>query len=277
MSKLNLLSLIVLFSCIQTIYTTKSDIITLKDSNFVSLRGPVTTESITQLISKMLTFDDNTIYIYINSPGGSVDAGMKLVTYIKSLQEQEIVVNCIAENAMSMGFVIFQYCDNRYITKYATLMQHQMSLGNIKGKIKEINSYIGYINSMENTINEDQAKRIGISNDEFNYKINNDWWLYSTEIIDNKVADKIISIKCSFKNYDETLTFNSIFGEITVIYSRCPIISAPIKIVLPTINDSEYKIDIDDSKIIESVFNNNARYKPQHLDRFIEIVGANFF
>jgi len=253
-----------------------TSIITLKDSNFVSIRGPITSGSITTvlttLIDKVSSLEDDDIYIYINSPGGSVDAGMQLVTYIESLKEQNIVVNCIAENAMSMGFLIFQYCDNRYITKYATLMQHQMSLGNIKGKIKEINSYIEYINLMEDKINLDQATRIGLSIDEFNTKINNDWWLYSTNIIENKVADKVVSIKCNFRNYQETITIQSIFGEISVIYSRCPTISAPIKIIFPD-------IDKNDENLITASFTNNINIikSPKYFDRLIEIVQPRFF
>lgn len=253
-----------------------TSIITLKDSNFVSIRGPITSGSITTvlttLIDKVSSLEDDDIYIYINSPGGSVDAGMQLVTYIESLKEQNIVVNCIAENAMSMGFLIFQYCDNRYITKYATLMQHQMSLGNIKGKIKEINSYIEYINLMEDKINLDQATRIGLSIDEFNTKINNDWWLYSTNIIENKVADKVVSIKCNFRNYQETITIQSIFGEISVIYSRCPTISAPIKIIFPD-------IDKNDENLITASFTNNINIikSPRYFDRLIEIVQPRFF
>lgn len=265
----------------------EKNIINLKDSNFVSVRGPITSDSISNvlsmLIDKVSSLDDSNIYIYINSPGGSVDAGMQLVTYIESLKEQEIVVNCIAENAMSMGFVIFQYCDNRYITQYATLMQHQMSLINIKGKIKEINSYIEYINSMEDKINQYQATRIGLSFDEFNKKINNDWWLYSTNIIEQKVADKIISIKCNFRNYHETINIQSIFGEISVIYSRCPIISSPLKIVFPDNSDNSDNtntdIDVDDQKLITASFTHNIDIikSPRYFDRLIEIIQIGFF
>ena len=256
----------------------------MKDSNFVSVRGPITSSTITTvlstLIDKVSSLDDNNIYIYINSPGGSVDAGMQLVTYIQSLKEQNIIVTCIAENAMSMGFVIFQYCDNRYITKYATLMQHQMSLGNIKGKIKEINSYIEYINSIEDKINLDQAIRIGMNLDDFNNKINNDWWLYSTNIIENKVADKVVSIKCNFRNYHETITVQSIFGDISVIYSRCPIISSPIKIVFPdNLDNNDDNIDENDHKLITASFTNNMDIikSPRYFDRLIEIVQIRFF
>jgi ATP-dependent Clp protease protease subunit len=266
---MNIINSLLIFSMISL---SSGHIITLTESNFVSLRGPVTSTSIAEVINKLIDIDENPINIYINSNGGSVDAGMRLVSYIKSLQELNVTVNCIADTALSMGFVIFQYCDNRYITRYATLMQHQMSAGGIGGKIREINSHLEYLNSIEDILNIQQAVRIGLTLEEFNKKIDNDWWLFSENAIKANVADSIVSMRCKFSNAEEQVKLSTMFGDIIVIYSKCPLVSNPIRIEFPKDfekNDMEF--------ISGSLHNNRDIYNPRYLDKLIEIVGPNFF
>jgi ATP-dependent Clp protease protease subunit len=149
-------------ACIPLSKTKNTDktIIHLTNDNFVSLRGPVTSQSIAELTSNLLDKTDNERYIYINTNGGNVDAGMHLINVIQDLQNNNINVNCIADTAISMGFVIFQSCSKRYVLSYSTLMQHQMSLGGMKGKLLELNSYMNHVNKMEDIINKMQANII---------------------------------------------------------------------------------------------------------------------
>ena len=218
------------------------ELIEFKKDNFVSLRETINQDSSSRLLSKLNLIETkhNTIYLYINSPGGDVMAGLEIVNYIKSLQTREKQVICIAHNAMSMAFVIFQYCSQRYILYSSTLMQHQMALG-VKGKLYDINSRMSYFNSLELKINQDQATRLNMTLADFTHLIQNDWWLYAEDILLNKAADKIVSIFCSFDNFEETITTTTLFGDVTIKYSACPIINYPLQISFPTLNFSEEK------------------------------------
>ena len=220
----------------------KPELIELKKDNFVSLRETINQDSSSRLLSKLNSIENkhNVIYLYINSPGGSVIAGLEIINYIKSLQSQEKKIICIAHNAISMAFVIFQYCSERYILYSSTLMQHQMSLG-VKGKLYDINSRMSYLNSLETNINQHQATRLNLSLDNFTRLIQNDWWLYSEDILLNNAADKIVSLFCSFDNFEETTKTTTLFGDITVTYSACPMINYPLRIMFPTLNFSEEK------------------------------------
>ena len=219
----------------------ESKLIELKKDNFVSLRDDITTESTSQLLYKLNSLNTTPLYIYINSPGGEVIAGLEVINYIKSLQERNIEINCICHNAMSMAFAIFQYCSNRYILHASTLMQHQMSI-QVKGKLYDINSRMKYYNMIENEINLHQASRLKMSLVDFTKKIQNDWWLYSSEIINENAADMVVSIYCSFPDYTEMINTTTMFGEVSTIYSACPTINYPIKIIFPSLF-SEYKKD----------------------------------
>ena len=267
----------------------------LTNDNFVSLRGPVTSQSIAELISNLLDKTSDKRYIYLNTNGGSVDAGMRLINVIKDLQNNNIEVNCIADTAISMGFVIFQSCSKRYVLSYSTLMQHQMSMSGIRGKLLELNSYMSHINKIEDTVNKMQANRINITQTEFESKINNDWWLTSDESIEYGVADELISIKCMFPKEKEIVEINTIFGDVVLTYLKCPQISTPIKVETKLIKNDE-KTNI--LNIIESNFINLNKFKPREsvedqfsrlkninsntnyvflphiFDRFIDIVGV---
>jgi ATP-dependent Clp protease protease subunit len=232
---------ILLFLLLATL-SNANKIIELKKDNFISLREPISQDSTARLLAKLNTIESkhDTLYLYINSPGGDVLAGLDIINYIKSLQQRNKKVVCIAHNAISMAFVVFQYCSLRYILYSSTLMQHQMYLG-LKGKLQEINSRMSYLNVLEAKLNKDQALRLNMSLPEFTQIIQNDWWLYGDSILDNKAADEIITFFCAFENYEETVLVNTLFGDVTIKYSACPLINYPVDIKFPALNLGEEK------------------------------------
>ena len=67
--------------------------------------------------------DKEWIVIVINSPGGSVDAGMEIIKMIESLPVKSV---CVVEGeAASMGGRISQACTYRIITKRSSMMIHE--------------------------------------------------------------------------------------------------------------------------------------------------------
>lgn len=262
--------ILILFLCI---FVSKSEHVPknvhLTNDNFVSLRGPITSQSIAELILNLLDKTADERYIYLNTNGGSVDAGMHLINVIKDLQNNDIKINCIADTAISMGFVIFQSCTRRYVLSYSTLMQHQMSLNEVGGKLQEINSYMSYINKIEDNTNKMQAQRINISQQEFESKINNDWWLTTEESLEYNVADELVSIKCMFPKEKEVKEVLTVFGDINLTYMKCPQISSPIKIELKTITKKERK---NIMSIIKENFIRLQKFNPHIFDRYNNIL-----
>jgi ATP-dependent Clp protease protease subunit len=238
---------LLLIFCIQTNART----IELTTDNLVSLRSEVNELSINNLINNLINLKADTRYIYINTNGGSVDAGLSLINTIKSLETNNIVVNCIADTAISMGFVIFQACKGRYVLEHTMLMQHQISLSNVRGQIRNINSYFKFVNNMENKLNKIQAQRIGLDLKVFEDKIHDDWWLDSEEAIRNNVADEIVQIRCNFENTEEEVVVKGFFGDATYVYSKCPQVSGIIRI--KKLN----KFEIADTDNIDSILKSN--------------------
>ena len=198
-----------------------SDSITLTTTNSLTIKGPVTEEATTEFIyalNKMKNKEN--IYIYLDTPGGSVEHGNKIVSEI-----QKYKLNCIAERAYSMGFVILQACKNRYITSYGRIMQHQISYGVSNEKAK-VESYVSFVNQLEDELTEMQAARIGISSEEFSKRTYNDWWMVGKKAILANCADRLAHVKCSVKLTKENYTINNGWNELT--YSKCPLVSGHI-------------------------------------------------
>ncbi len=193
-------------------------------TNNILLKGEINEESSSKFIydfNLIPNKNKNNTIVYLNTPGGSVQHGMKIVAEVEKYN-----LSCVAESAYSMGFIIFQACKNRYILSHGKLMQHQMAFG-IMDQKSRIESYLDFINQLEREIIENQAKRINITSSEFKNKIDNDWWLYGENAIKENCADEIVNVECSETLTRKTETISN--GGYVYTYSKCPLISNYIK------------------------------------------------
>jgi len=70
------------------------------------------------------------IEVYIDSPGGSVYAGMVFIEAMEKVKEQGVVIKCyVPQFAASMAFTIFTQCSERYALPYAQLLFHAPRIG----------------------------------------------------------------------------------------------------------------------------------------------------
>ena len=77
---------------------------------------------------RILDFADKSkdpIYLVINSPGGSVVAGLQVITTMRIAQSRGVTIKCIVPMmAASMAFQIFAECDERYAFDNSLLLWH---------------------------------------------------------------------------------------------------------------------------------------------------------
>ena len=195
----------------------------LTPNNHVSIKGRIDDYKASRFISKINKLNTTNIYVYIDSPGGDVDSGQKIIQYINFKKDTNKTIMCIAWEAHSMAFNILQACTYRYVLQDSKMMQHQMSLKNVAGNIENINSYMQITNKIYDKLILDASKRIGLSVEAYKIKIMNDWYLYGSEIVENNVADAMISsVGCSKKLTDSD-SLTTIVDNILTI-SDCPII-----------------------------------------------------
>lgn len=186
-------------------------------TNNIMIKGPINNGISSKFIYDLSLLENKkNVYVYLDTPGGSIDDGMQIVAQIKKHK-----LSCIAEKAYSMGFIIFQSCEKRYIMPHTRLMQHQLSYGIRDEKLK-IDNYVRFIDSMEKQLVEEQAERIGLDVDDFYERTVNEWWLYGKNILKENCADKMVNVECSVtltkQNYTEEV------GNYIYTYSKCPLI-----------------------------------------------------
>jgi len=177
-------------------YILSQAVVVLDSSNTLFLRGAINNELSNNIIKKIHSIEDDTIVLYIKSPGGSVQAGNRIVQVMDAMTANGKDIVCIAEEAYSMAFIIFQACATRYVMSSSVLMQHQMALMTV-GQIERIRSQMKMYESVERELNQRQADRLQMSLKEFEANVSNDWWMYGSDIMKNKAADRVIHAMCS--------------------------------------------------------------------------------
>ena len=170
--------------------------ITLTPSNTIAVSGVVTSESALSWQRKLRENDGEVVYLYVNSPGGSVLAGNAFISEIQYQSRLGRKVVCIMEFAASMAFAIMQACPYRAAVPHATGMQHQMSLV-IGGQLESVTNRLEFSRALSNDLNQMQAVRLGLSLGDFHEKVEHDWWIYGNQLAIENVVDNMVTVGCS--------------------------------------------------------------------------------
>lgn len=199
--------------------------IQLTEANSLTLRGVVDDESMGELIKQMQTRGGKDLYLYIYSPGGDIMAGQRLIEAMKSYPGH---ITCVADVAISMAFIVFQNCETRLTFPTGVLMQHEASYS-IKGDAPHNLSYIAWLTRVLRRLDDQQAKRIGISYEDFKKHTAVDWWQDGNEAVANHVADGFTGVTCSKELTEKTTkqTVREFIFTAELTWSGCPLIHSP--------------------------------------------------
>jgi ATP-dependent Clp protease protease subunit len=210
-------------------------LIVLNSKNTVAFRGVVTSDSVAAAQAKLIAMSNalsknDRIYLVLDTPGGSVDAGMRLIDMVAGLPQK---VDTITVFAASMGFHIAQHFGNRLILPSGTLMSHR-ARGGVEGQLPgELNTRVNFY--MAELEKEDRfiAARLGMSFEKYRDMIRDEYWIGGESSLKDRVADEVVLARCEKDllgtEKSEIVTF---FGKITLTYSQCPLVSEPLKIEL---------------------------------------------
>ena len=220
---MNNLTVVKAFFLIMMLPSVKSNrIIELNNNNVLSIRGTIKEDNVNRFIYQLNKMDNKQdVYVYLDTNGGSVSEGTKIINEVTKHN-----MSCIAHRAYSMGFVILQSCANRYVTPYATVMQHQISYGMASEKAK-MESYVHFVDQVGEQLEKMQATKIGMCPKMFKEKTYNDWWLSGDNIINENVADEIVDVSCTKELTKSKHRVESFFGY--EVYSNCPLVSYPVE------------------------------------------------
>jgi ATP-dependent protease ClpP protease subunit len=211
-----------------------SKVLTLTSDNHVVLNDEINGKTVSTFLKDFLNLKEDNRIVFISSPGGSVTDGMHLIQVVRDEKaaNKDLHISCYVDEAASMAFGIVQaICDERLGGSTSTLMQHQAAYG-VSGTDNQIVSRIKMISSILKVLDSIQAKRIGITVEELRRRSSDEWWTVGQEAVSSHVLDNLSPIVCSkdLLNEKKNVKFASLFGSGTAVFSKCPLLSAPVDV-----------------------------------------------
>jgi ATP-dependent Clp protease, protease subunit len=139
---------------------------------------------------------DKDIYLYINSPGGSITAGMAIYDTMQFIQPD------VATVAMGMAASMGQFLlssgakGKRFATPHARVMMHQPS-GGIGGTATDIRINAELILHMKRVLAELTAEQTGKSVEQINKDADRDRWFTAPEAMEYGFVDHVVEHSAS--------------------------------------------------------------------------------
>ena len=162
----------------------------------IFINGEINEESANDFLSQMLYLEqesDDPITIYINSPGGSVNAGLVIYDCIQGCS-REVNLICAGTTA-SMAAIIFAGGEkgHRYILPHSKVMIHEPLLaGGVGGSATSIKNISDSILETREIVNKILAKHTGKTLKEINKATSFDNYMNAEEAIKFGLCDEII-------------------------------------------------------------------------------------
>lgn len=167
----------------------------LKD-RIIMMSGEFNDAMANSVIAQLLFLDaqdpDKDIYIYINSPGGSVTAGLAIYDTMNFVSAD--VVTIVTGMAASMGSIIAMAGEKgkRYALPNSEVLIHQ-PLGGTQGQATEIEIAARHILQTKERLNQIIADSTGQSLEQIHKDTDRDHWMTAEEAKDYGIIDEIMS------------------------------------------------------------------------------------
>jgi len=169
----------------------------LKD-RIIMLDTEVTEHSASLIVAQLLFLESQNpnkdIYFYINSPGGSVTAGMAIYDTMQFISPD--ICTIVMGQACSMGSLLAQAgaAEKRMILPHARHMIHQPS-GGARGQATDILIQAAEIEKMKHYLTKIYVKHNSAGNDYniFHKDMERDYFMNADEAVAYGLADRVIT------------------------------------------------------------------------------------
>ena len=165
----------------------------LKD-RIIILNGDIRDNSSNIVVAQLLYLDslnNDDISLYINSPGGSITAGMAIfdtINFIKS----DVSTICVGMAASMAAFLLSSgEKGKRYILPNAEVMIHQ-PLGGVQGQATEIKIAAERILKLKKKLNKILSDNTGKDIDTIDNDTERDYFMDSDEALNYGIVDKVL-------------------------------------------------------------------------------------
>src|ERR687896_1561200 len=187
----------------------------LKDS-IIFIGTPIDDNIANLVIAQMLFLEaedpDKDIHLYINSPGGSVTAGMAIYDTMQYVRPA-ISTICMGQ-AASMGALLL--CagarGKRFALPHARIMIHQ-PLGGVQGQATDIDIQAKEILRMREELNRILVHHTGQPMEKIERDTDRDFFMTAEQARDYKIVDDVISSKPTTRPVTEQAALSAVANQ----------------------------------------------------------------
>ncbi|MBF0967244.1 ATP-dependent Clp protease proteolytic subunit [Actinomyces bouchesdurhonensis] len=167
----------------------------LLKERIIWLGGEVRDENANAICAQLLLLaaedPDRDIYLYINSPGGSVTAGMAIYDTMQYIKPDVVTVGMGLAASMGQFLLTSGAPGKRYITPHTRVLLHQ-PLGGAGGSATEIRINADLILGMKKELAAITASRTGKTVEQVEADGDRDHWFTAQEALEYGFVDRVI-------------------------------------------------------------------------------------
>ena len=168
----------------------------LLNDRIVMLSDEVNDATASVVVAQLLFLEsqdpDKDIYLYINSPGGSISAGMAIydtMQYVKC----DVATICVGMAASMGAFLLSSGAKGKRLAlPNSEVMIHQ-PLGGMQGQASDMKIAADHILRTKEKLNKILAENTGKSIDEIAVDTDRDNWLTAEQAMEYGLVDKVIA------------------------------------------------------------------------------------
>ena len=164
--------------------------------NIIFLGTPVD-DTIANLVIAQLLFleaedPEKDVSLYINSPGGSITAGMAIYDTMQFIRPAVVTI-CIGQAASMAALLLAAGAPNkRYALPNSRILIHQPSMGGLSGQATDIDIHAREILRMREITNQLLAKHTGQKLDKVEKDVERDFIMNAQQSKEYGIIDEII-------------------------------------------------------------------------------------
>ncbi|MDD5176429.1 MAG: ATP-dependent Clp endopeptidase proteolytic subunit ClpP [Sterolibacterium sp.] len=171
----------------------------------VFLVGPVNDSTANLVVAQLLFLEsenpDKDIHFYINSPGGSVTAGLSIYDTMQFIKP-DVSTLCVGQAASMGAFLLTAGAKGkRYCLPNSRVMIHQ-PMGGFQGQASDIEIHAKEILFTKQRLNEMMSKHTGQPIERIERDSDRDNFLSANEAVNYGIIDKVLESRSEFAKKD---------------------------------------------------------------------------
>jgi ATP-dependent protease ClpP protease subunit len=208
------------------------EVVKLGTANTVNLRGPIDDKSGQDAAMELIRLNNlrgdkgYTIYLVVDSPGGSIDAGEAFIEVAKTIPN----LKTVTVFAASMASAIVQALPGERLVLFSGVQMFHRARGGVQGQFEtgELETRLEFYKRFVRRMEARNASRMGLNLKQYKALVKDEYWISGEDVV-GVGADRIVALQCSDALIEkkQSVAFEVFIFQITLEYSGCPLLRTP--------------------------------------------------